>query len=220
MNVDWLPGANRPAWPTAEIHLWRAELDRSGWPSHDLLLPAERERAGRIRPPLSRYRWAASRWALRGVLARYLQEDPRAVVLRLDERGKPALAEPTATLRFNLSHSAALALIAVVEGCEVGVDVEEIDPGRNVLKLGERGLDPPTAAAVRAAPPETRATAFHEAWTRQEATVKCLGSGLGGPLPRARVVVSALDVGPGYAAAVAVAGPEALPQRHFALASL
>ena len=217
MKMDWPPGPRRPAASSAEAHVWRAELDGASWPSHELLPPAERERAEGMRRPLSRDRWVASRWALRGVLARYLDEDPAAVALRLGERGKPALADPTATLRFNLSHSGALALIAVAEGREVGVDVEEIDPERDVVPLAERGLDPAAAAAIRAAPPETRATAFHEAWARREAIVKCLGSGLGAPLPPDPVAVSAFDAGPGYAAALAVAGAEPLPHRCFSL---
>ena len=219
MSGGWIPGSQRPDQPSGEVHVWRAELDRGSWPSHELLPPAERERAEGMRRPLPRDRWVASRWALRGVLARYLDEDPAAVALRLGERGKPALADPTATLRFNLSHSGALALIAVTEGLEVGVDVEEIDPERDVVPLAERGLDPAAAAAVRAAPPEARATAFHEAWVRREAVIKCLGGGLGAPLPPDPVAVSALDAGPGYAAALAVADPEPLPHRRFSLPS-
>jgi 4'-phosphopantetheinyl transferase len=215
MSMDWPPGPQRPAAPSGEAHVWRAELDRGGWPSHELLPPPERERAESMRRPLSRDRWVASRWALRGVLARYLDEDPAAVALRLGERGKPALADPAATLRFNLSHSGSLALIAVTEGREVGVDVEEIDPERDVVPLAERGLDSAAAAAVRAAPPEARATAFHQAWARQEAVVKCLGGALGAPLPPGPVAVSALGAGPGYAAALAVAGTEPIPHRRF-----
>jgi 4'-phosphopantetheinyl transferase len=217
MNVSWPPGPRRPAAPSGEVHVWRTELGRGVWPSHELLPPQERERAERMPRPLFRDRWVASRWALRGVLGRYLGEDPATVSLRLGERGKPALAEPTATLRFNLSHSGALALIAVTEGREVGVDVEEVDPGRDVVGLAERGLDPAAAATVRAAEPEARVATFHQAWARREAAVKCLGSGLGAPLPPDPVAVSDFDAGPGYAAALAVEGPEALPHRCFSL---
>jgi 4'-phosphopantetheinyl transferase len=107
----------------------------------------------------------------------------------------------------------------VAEGREVGVDIEEIDPQRDVLSLAERGLDPTAAVAVHAASPELRATAFYEAWARQEAVVKCLGGGLGAPLPPDPVAVSVLDAGPGYAAAVAVTGREAPPPQCFSLSS-
>jgi len=216
MSKSWPPGPRRPTVSSAEIHVWRAELERPEWPPHDLLPAAERERAKRMRRPRDRRRWAASRWALRSVLARYLDRDPAAIELSLSEHGKPTLDGVTG-LRFNLSHSGELVLIAVAKGREVGVDIEQIDPRRDVLMLLERALDPPSAAAVRQAPPPARATVFHEAWTRREAVVKCAGSGLAGPPPEHPFTVSALDAGPCYAAALAVSGPEAPALRCFEL---
>ncbi|MGA8746800.1 MAG: 4'-phosphopantetheinyl transferase superfamily protein [Solirubrobacterales bacterium] len=217
MNLQsWPRGPDRPI-ARAEVHLWRASVDQGGWSSTRSLPPAERERAERLLHPLSRARWSASRWALRQVLARYLDADPVTIELRPGERGKPALADPAAALRFNLSHSGGLVLIALTEGREVGVDIEWVDPRRNVIALANRGLPPAKSTAIRNAPPASRARAFHEAWARREALLKCLGSGLGGPLPRARVRVSPLDVGPGYAGALALAGHRAIPQRRFSL---
>jgi hypothetical protein len=168
--------------PATEIHVWRAELDHGGWPAAECLPAAERERAGRLLRPLLRRRWVASRWALRSVLGHYLELDPAAVELRVASRGKPMLADPATPLRFNLSHSAARALVAVAWGREVGVDLEWIEPDRH--------------------PP-----AFYAAWTRREAIAKCHGTGLGAPLPAgAETDVCDLDLGPGFAAALAVSG--------------
>jgi phosphopantetheinyl transferase len=128
----------------------------------------------------------AARWALRGVLSRYLDKDPAAIELRLGERGKPMLADPDAALRFNLSHSGELVLIAVCRDREVGVDVQ---------RMRKR--------TVRERPVE-----FYAEWTRREAIAKCHGVGLWAPLPDAPVAVCKLDTEPGYAAALAVAGEE------------
>lgn len=133
-------------------------------------------------------RWVAARWALRGVLSRYLAEDPAGIELRFGKRGKPALADPQASLRFNLSHSGELALIAVCIDREIGVDVE---------RIGSKPAD------------------FYLAWTQREATAKCLGTGLWAPLPDTPVAVSALDAEPGFAAAVAVAGASVPPLQRF-----
>jgi 4'-phosphopantetheinyl transferase len=168
-----------------EVHVWRAEFAR-----------------------------ASSRQALRQVLAHYLDAEPAAIELRLGEHGKPALADPAAGLRFNLSHSGGLGLIAVGRDREVGVDVERIDPRRDVLRLSRRALDPAAAAVVRAADPSARPTVFHEAWARREALAKCHGVGLKAPLPATPVAVSTLDVGAGFAAAVAVSG-ESMPRLRF-----
>ncbi len=183
-----MPSADRLP-PRGELHVWQARLDRDGWPSADALPVAERERAGRLRGAGARRRWTASRWALRGVLGRYLGREPDAVELRLGERGKPALAGPGAALRFNLSHSGELAVIALADGVEVGVDVQAI------------GRKPPQ---------------FYADWVRREAVAKCHGVGLWAELPDGPVAVAGFDAGDGFAAAVAVAG-EALPRlRHFA----
>ncbi len=171
--------------PADEVHVWRGEFDR-----------------------------AASHRALRRVLAHYLDEEPGAIELRPGEHGKPELADPAADLRFNLSHSGGLALIAIARDREVGVDVEWIDPRRDVLRLSRRALYPAAAAAVSAAPPSDRPAVFHDAWTRREAVAKCHGVGLGAPLPATQVAVATLDMGPCFAAAVAVAD-ESMPWLRF-----
>lgn len=171
-----------------------------------------------LRPGSGR-RWSASRWALRLVLSRYLGEKPEAIALRRSEHGKPELAEGPERLSFNLSHSGALALVAVTRGRELGVDIERIDADRDLLALAERALDASAAAAVREAAPADRPTAFYEAWVRHEALVKCFGGGLGSPLPEEPATVAPLDVDRGFAAALAVAGREVLAHRCFSIGS-
>lgn len=194
----------------------RADLD-DDWPAEAGLPAPERERAAGILDPRGRQRWVASRWALRMALAEQLDEEPGAIEIRVGPRGKPELAGPARhlphqggedvprDLRFNLSHSAGVALIAIARGCEVGVDLEWVDPGRDVLALARRGLDPAAAAAVREAPPAERPRAFYDAWARREAVAKCLGVGLGAALPEVPVTVTEVDAGPGFAAALATA---------------
>jgi phosphopantetheinyl transferase len=133
-------------------------------------------------------RWTAARWALRGVLAHYLDQPPEAIALRIGERGKPALADPGAPLRFNLSHSDELAMVAIGNEREVGIDVQ---------LTGSRPAD------------------FYVAWAQREAIAKCLGTGLWAPLPKATVSLLDLDVGPGYAAALAIAGNLVPELRRF-----
>jgi len=131
----------------------------------------------------------AFRETLRQVLSRYLDQRAEQVELSVDEYGKPRLAGEQ--LHFNLSHSGALALIAVCRDREVGVDVERLRPKREA--------------------------AFYWRWTCHEARVKCLGTGLGSPLPPdpPPVAVETLEVGPEYAAAVGVTGTASLPLRGW-----
>jgi 4'-phosphopantetheinyl transferase len=169
------------------LDLWHARLDSPAWPSAGALPVHERERAARILRPLARRRWIAARWALRGVLGRYLEREPATVDLAIGRRGKPQLGggEP---LAFNLSHSDGLAVVAVASAGDVGVDVE---------RIGSRPAE------------------FYAAWTRREALAKCHGVGLGAPLPDAAAIDFRFDAGPGFAAAIAVSGEEPLLLRHF-----
>jgi len=174
------------------IDVWRADLTAIEDGLEDLLRADERARAERIVPARKRVLWAHSRGVLRALLGRYLERDPRALRFELGPHGKPALAsegptrpEAAADLRFNLSHSGGLALVAVSAGREVGVDVERTRPRYTA--------------------------AFLHDWVLREARTKCLGTGLSGPQagPAAADPWTAeLDVGPGDYAAVAVEGGE------------
>lgn len=199
----------------AAVHVWRADLDRA--PDWRLLSTEERRRAGLMRVPGAGERWAAARAALRRVLARYLRRDPAAVEIAVDERGKPWAPGAPLGLRFNLSHSGSLALIAVASGREVGVDVELVERERDFLRLADLGLGPAAARAVRAAPAAERATAFYAAWVEREAVAKCHGVGLAAPLPPRPVSVVALRPGDRHAAAVALAGPTMPQIQRFSL---
>jgi 4'-phosphopantetheinyl transferase len=195
------------------VHIWRAALDEEGWPGPEGLPPADRRRAeGFLRGSAAR-RWVASRWALRRTLSRYLDQPAAEVELEPDERGKPRLRHGDGGFEFNLTHSAGLALVAVTAGRAVGIDVEMIAPRENAVALAERALPAEEAAAVRAANSTQQLGAFYRAWVRHEARLKCLGTGLGGPAPQGAVAITALEVGPEYAAAVAVADSQVGPLR-------
>jgi 4'-phosphopantetheinyl transferase len=152
-----------------------------------LLSTAERERAGE--PPFTprKRRYVARQGALREILGRYTGIAPAELKLVRSVLGKPKLAEHDGVC-FSVSDSAGLALVAVARR-EVGVDVEQI----------RRRL-----AAARAAPLGT--DAFFARWTRNEAVGKALGTGLLRPRGGdGAITCTSLDVGSGFAAAVAVA---------------
>ncbi|HET7454051.1 MAG TPA: 4'-phosphopantetheinyl transferase superfamily protein [Solirubrobacterales bacterium] len=196
------------------VHIWRAALDEAGWPGPQELPPQERERAESFLREGAGRRWVAARWALRRTLAGYLGRETVEIALETDRQGKPRLRDGDGGgLRFNLSHSGGLALVAVTERRAVGVDVETIAPRQNLVALAERSLPAEEAAAVRAAAPERRLDAFYTAWVRHEARLKCLGTGLGAPAPPAATSIAPVDAAPGYAAAVAVLDSDIGPLR-------
>lgn len=215
MSERWLPGPIRAVAEDAELHVWRAELDRVEAPPEGQLPADDRRRAEWMLVEPGRRRWVAARWALRRTLCRYLDVAAEELKLEVGENGKPRIAGPT-SVRFNLSHSEELALIAVTAAGEVGIDIERVDPDRDFLELARHGLDRESAGFVRSAPAADRPGAFYRAWVRREAIGKCTGAGLTRAASGKQLWVREIDVGEGWAAAIALAGPGSLPLRLFA----
>jgi 4'-phosphopantetheinyl transferase len=160
--------------------------------------------------------------ALRAILAGYLGADPAEIQLTAGRGGKPRLERGSdgGWLRFNLSHTRGRALLAVARDREVGIDVERIAPGRAISTIADELFSARESALLRSLPLHARTAAFFRLWTRKEAVLKALGTGLGlGPALDEIEVLSPdvpagglawalrdLPAGPGYAAALASEG--------------
>lgn len=142
------------------------------------LSDAERERAARFRTAELANRFLAGRGIVRDVLSRYLGDAPAALRFGVGERGKPALEGTHGWLRFNASNSAGVTLVAVARETELGVDVEALRPVPEALSIAERMLSVREQSALRLVSNELRELAFLTCWTRKEAFIKALGTGL------------------------------------------
>jgi len=173
-----------------EVHVWHADLDRVPEPVHaDSLSADERERGRRFRFERDRRRFVAARGLLRVLLGRYLDVHPAGVRFGYGPRGKPFLASGDG-LRFNVSHSGGLALLAFAWRREVGVDVERVRPVPEAEDIARRYFSPWEAADLLRLPEGERAAAFFRCWTRKEAFVKATGDGLSRPLDGFDVTVA------------------------------
>jgi 4'-phosphopantetheinyl transferase len=189
---DAAPPLDEEAWQTAYeipalhpggVHLWRAVLRPPEVEDCTPLEPAEWSRAGRLHFQRDRDRFLATRLFLRKVLGAYLNEAPSALRFVTGPHGKPRLAGPLHRLRFNLSHSDDLLLLAVTEDREVGVDIELMRPDIPFGDLAAHYFQTAEAREVELLPPERQANRFYEIWTATEARLKAIGEGLGGELP-------------------------------------
>ena len=197
-----------------EIHVWTTRLSAGPRPDPGSLSDEERTRARALRSPAGRERWLTARGRLRATLARYLDLPAGRIAITTGEHGKPELREPDpAPLRFNLSHSGDLALYALARTREIGVDVERLRDGTDVVRLARRMLGEEVAGSLERADPGQRPARFFAAWARHEARLKCLGTGLEGghaAFQARPVTVLDLPIEPGYAAALALEGELAL----------
>ncbi len=182
----------------------------------------------------------AAAWALAGVvLAQHLGVDAAQLrftrtcrACGRTDHGKPTLVglPGRPAVQFSLSHSGDRVAVGVTEAGSVGVDVEA-ESATRFSGFGDVALSPAEAAVVRSLPAPRRPAAQARYWTRKEAVLKATGHGL--TIDPASIEVSAPDgyprllrwsgagtipavtlfdveVGPGYAACVAVASPSPL----------
>lgn len=217
-----------------EVDLWRATVEVSSLYSagiNKLLSSDERAKAARFVFERDRNRFVVARAFLRAILGRYLDCAPSELQFSYADYGKPFLAGPYAhmNLNFNLAHSATMALYGITLGRAIGVDLEQIRPEIDIEEIASRFFSAKEASSLLSIPANDRGGAFFDCWTRKEAFIKAKGAGLSLPLDQFDVTLSpgepaslletrwnqdessrwslrAIDVGTGYAAAVAVEG--------------
>jgi len=139
----------------------------------------ERDRAARFHFEKDRNRFRVARTSLRTILGRYLRLPPAALEFSQTEYGKPFLKNSSAKdLRFNLSHSRDVALIAVTRGQDVGVDVEYMRPDFATKEVAKHFFSPRERDDLSNVPGELQTGAFYNCWTRKEAYIKARGEGV------------------------------------------
>lgn len=142
------------------------------------LSPRELAEAARFRFQADRDRFVAGRGATRWLLGQALGVAPGELAFGEGAYGKPFVRGSERAIRFNRSHSGDWVLIAISEGCEVGIDVEFARRDIDVLDLGHTVLTASELEALRALQGEARRAAFFRVWTRKEAALKAWGVGL------------------------------------------
>ncbi|MFD3621247.1 4'-phosphopantetheinyl transferase family protein [Streptomyces sp. NPDC058676] len=186
-----------------------------------LLDSRERARAAALHRVADRDGYRVAHVCLRMLLGAYLGVEPSDVTLVRQScpvcrapHGRPDV--PGVPLCFSVSRTDGFCLFAFADTA-VGADIERL-PASDVVSALMATLHPREAAELAACPPDRRPAAFARVWTRKEAYLKGLGTGLGRDLrfdhlgasahgPR-RVPGWSIDdvaVGRGCAAAVAVA---------------
>lgn len=217
---------------SSDIHLWVVSLEALEpviARFQSVLSHEERSRADRFRFDLLRRAFIVSRGSLRALLAQYLPVPVPDIRFSYGRNGKPR-ANAGQGVHFNCSRSGDIALYAIALDCELGVDVEIVHPMDNMEQIARSYFCPEEAADLMEVQALERDLAFYRCWTRKEAYIKAIGSGLSAPLNSFRVTLKpddpvkfihlGADAGaakmwmlhdlapvPGYAGALAYCGP-------------
>ena len=190
---DWIRESPLAPLVGGEVRVLKVDLASAGrsdddpttlaeWP---ILADDEQARALRFVRPRDRRRFVICRGSLRVIMSHLLGVAAQRVAFQAGPGGKPALvaaddSSDSPSLRFNVSHSADLALIAVSLDRELGVDVEQIRPIAEAARIVESYFTAAEQIEFRSLDPTLRDAAFMRGWTRKEAVLKAQGVGLAG----------------------------------------
>lgn len=158
---------------------WLADLSAPA--PGDMLSEDERQRASRFVFDIHRRRFETAHAALRIILSAQTGVPAAGIELLIGTYGKPAL-DARYSCEFNMSHSDALALIGIArhwpEKSELGVDIEELREVKDCMALAAANFTSAERRELADSLPAARSQLFLQGWTRKEACLKALGSGL------------------------------------------
>ena len=167
-----------------QIHLWAVDLDvaeSSVSRLRQILATEELAKSDRFVFERDRKRYIVCRGVLRQLIGTYLDIAPQQVIFSYGKHGKPYLCQTinyANDLKFNISHSENLAVMAFVIGQEIGVDVEKNHDKLDTSSIAERFFSNYEVAQLQMLPQYLHQEAFFACWTRKEAFLKARGDGL------------------------------------------
>jgi 4'-phosphopantetheinyl transferase len=171
-----------------EVHLWLVgadPLDEGLRTSYLALLSKnERTRYDRITHPGVKRDFLLARALVRTTLSRYDTRQAHAWSFEENEYGYPFInpSQNPSSLRFNLSHTQGLMVLAVSRHGELGVDVENVRRRTETTKIAHRYFASPEVDALKRLPEAMQKERFFAYWTLKEAYIKARGMGLSIPL--------------------------------------
>lgn len=189
----------------------------------ELLTAPEQERVAALMRQVDRDRFIVANALLRLAVAERLGHLPKIDRTCPDcqkPHGKPRVVG--SDLEVSVSHSGERVAVALTELGGVGVDVEEMKPGKDLAGMVRYVFSP-----AELEPLQDPVACFYQAWTRKESVLKATGQGLRVPMSSITVMTDDsqhnlrdLDPGPGYAAAVTVLTPGAFTVTELDAATL
>ena len=178
-----------------DVHVYAARIGGRAQPdsANTLLSPEELERARSFVRYSDQLHFIESHVFLRRVLACYAMVDPAEIRFENGPWGKPRMSglQGSRPVEFSLSHSHGVVLVGVAAGREIGVDVELVRRFDERETLARRFFAPREYRELCSLPEPARSSAFFHYWTRKEAVLKALGTGMSIPLDCFEVTLAA-----------------------------
>ncbi|MEQ8705429.1 MAG: 4'-phosphopantetheinyl transferase superfamily protein [Phaeodactylibacter sp.] len=137
---------------------------------------AEKAQLSRFRNNAQHGVYLSAHAVLNTLLGACTGENPAELQFSFGTQRKPYLVPTEVGLYFNLSHSGDYFLIGLLKNREIGVDVEVHRAGIPTVVLAQRFFHPQEQELLG------NESTFFDTWTRKEAFLKALGTGLNYPI--------------------------------------
>jgi 4'-phosphopantetheinyl transferase len=135
----------------------------------------EMSRAARFVHETDRATYTSCHALLRLMLGRRLGTDPLRISFLTGAYNKPWLERNP--VYFNITHTANAFAIVISESCEVGIDMESINRKMNLSGIIKSFFSKGESEFIHQEPSES-VSRFFMLWTRKEALLKALGTGI------------------------------------------
>ena len=146
-----------------------------------LLLPDERARIEAFHFERHAREATVSRALVRRMLGAYTERAAEAFRYRLGPFGRPHV-DPACDVAFSATNHPGLVACAIARTEEIGIDVEPLTRGDDILGVAALVFSAPEIAALSALPLAARRDRAVSLWTCKEAYIKARGLGMSAPL--------------------------------------
>ncbi len=181
-NKSWATNPGDFHLDSTSAHIWRIHLPLSESALIKLesyLSSDELKRMQNLSFTKDKQNFVASRGILRFLLGNYISCEPDEVTFSYGKHGKPYVS--ASDISFNVSHSGEYILYAFTKNAAVGIDIEKIRDDSTVKKA-IRTFSEHEQKALASLPHHEQKVAFFRLWTRKEAYLKAIATGLSYPL--------------------------------------
>ncbi len=159
---------------------------------HDCLSHEEVKRKNQFIFEKDQLIYANTRVVLRKLLSYHTGIAPHRLIFDYKAYGKPCLNsdQNSKNIHFNISHSQSLSMIAISPGNEIGIDIEYMQPIKNMMQIAKDYFSNQEYSHLKMHVTNQRNTLFYQYWTLKEAYLKLTGEGIAQGLKTAHFTIS------------------------------
>jgi 4'-phosphopantetheinyl transferase len=177
-----------------EVYVWYVYLNQSAPKINRmarLLSKEEWQRTNQLRGSELQNQYILCHGVLRMIVSEYTDTDPTNIAFEHGEFGKPKISgfRGKDGIEFNLAHTRGLGVYAFNLDARVGIDIEHLSIFPEMEAVASQIFDPETKRFWQSLPEEKKMVAFYNGWTRKEAYLKAMGTGLKNGLKKVEVTI-------------------------------